>query len=316
MSEDSGWSEYSRLVLKELETLATSIQSLNTEIQELKQDEQLNSVPIILLTAKSDEESKLLGTEIGADAFLGKPFSDQELYSISRNLLSLKSREREVENLNRFLTESVLKRYLPPALIERIIEGDISMDKPAEMRRVTVLFSDLIGFTSISATLGPEAISELLNEYLSTMNDVIFSHGGTIDKFIGDAVMVLFGAPVEMDPKEQAKRAAACARDMQAAMHPIAKAWEDRGSGDLKMRIGIHQGDAVVGNFGSKQRIDYTAIGPSVNLASRIESVCEPGNTLISPTVHEFLDGVVDTELAGEFELKGFDGKTPLFKVI
>ena len=284
-------------------------------IETIRNDDNLKSTPIIILTAKSDEESKLIGKGIGADAFLGKPFSDAELGSTVQNLINLKSREREVEDLNRFLTESVLKRYLPPTLIEKIIGGEISMDKPAEMRRVTVLFSDLCGFTAASETLGPQAISELLNEYLTTMNDVIFNHGGTIDKFIGDAIMVIFGAPAEMDSKEQAERATACARDMQAAMEVIAQEWDSRSAGHLKMRIGIHQGDAVVGNFGSDRRSDYTCIGPTVNLASRIESACDPGEIFISSQLCDFLPDM-KTEKVGEFELRGVDGVQALFNIL
>ena len=109
------------------------------------------------------------------------------------------------------LTETVLKRYLPPALIDRIISGELSMEKPAEMKNVTILFSDLCGFTAASERVGPEVMSRALNNYLSAMNAVIFCHDGTIDKFIGDAIMVLFGAPLELSPEEQARRACACA---------------------------------------------------------------------------------------------------------
>ena len=200
-------------------------------IEALKMDDELNTVPIILLTAKSDEESKLIGTEIGADSFLGKPFNDQELGSIVKNLLSLKSREKEVEKLNYMLTETVLKRYISPVLVDKIIAGEISMDKPAEMRTITVLFSDLSGFTKASAELGPQVISSFLNEYLTKMNDIIFEHGGTIDKFIGDAIMVMFGAPQDMAPEEQAKRAADCALSMQREIETIAKDWEPEGAG-------------------------------------------------------------------------------------
>ena len=281
-------------------------------IEAIRDNEELRGTPMVLLTAKSDEESKIIGTGIGADAFLGKPFNSEELTSTVRNLLQLKTGEKEIQRLNTFLTESVLKRYLPPSLITEIIDGHISMDRPAELRHVTVLFSDLCGFTKKSEVLGPQAIAELLNEYLTTMNDIIFDHGGTIDKFIGDAVMVMFGAPKDMPPEEQVERACACAQDMQRAMVLIAKAWELRGAGDLKMRIGIHRGDAVVGNFGSDKRSDYTCIGPTVNLASRIEGACEPGTVLVSETVFGYLSDTQATR-AGGFSLKGVDAEQSLY---
>jgi signal transduction histidine kinase/class 3 adenylate cyclase/two-component SAPR family response regulator len=280
----------------------------------LKSDDEFNSVPIILLTAKSDEESRLIGTEIGADSFLGKPFNDQELGSIAKNLLSLKSREREVENLNYMLTETILKRYISPALVDRIVSGEISMDKPAEMRLITVLFSDLSGFTKTSQNLGPQVISSFLNEYLTRMNDIIFEHGGTIDKFIGDAIMVMFGAPQDMPPSEQARRAADCSRAMQVEMERIAKDWASEGAGHLRMRIGIHQGDAIVGNFGSDKRSDYTCIGPSVNLAARIESAAYPGEVFVSHELGLHLESSSVKDV-GSFELKGIDGAVRLYKL-
>ena len=183
-------------------------------IEAAKKDALLQSVPIILLTAKSDEESKLIGTEIGADAFLGKPFNDQELGSLVRNLLSLKSREREVEALNHQLTEGVLKRYLPPDLVDQIIAGDAALDQEPQTLNATILFSDLQGFTALSGKLRGRKLARVLNEYLEVMNDVIFEHGGTIDKFIGDAIMVIFGAPKPLVAPEQAQKAATdCARD-------------------------------------------------------------------------------------------------------
>ncbi len=283
-------------------------------IRAIKGDPNLKSVPVVLLTAKSDEESKLAGTQIGADSFLGKPFNAQELTSIVKNLMSLKAREREVEKLNRMLTETVLKRYLPPALIDRIISGELSMEKPAEMRNVTILFSDLCGFTAASERLGPELMSTMLNTYLSAMNEVIFRHGGTIDKFIGDAIMVLFGAPLPLSPQEQVRRACDCAREMQTVLTSMKTEFTRFGLDNMDMRIGIHHGDAVVGNFGSEQRSDYTAIGPTVNMASRIESTCTPGEIFVSEAVNDLL--AADTsDIAGTFELKGIATPKRLFSL-
>ena len=107
------------------------------------------------------------------------------------------------------------------------------MDKPAELRDITVLFSDLKGFTAASEALGPEGISAFLNEYLTVMNEVIFEHGGTIDKFIGDAIMVLFGAPKEMSKEDQVRRAVFCAKAMQIRLKALTHAWQREGSGGL-----------------------------------------------------------------------------------
>ena len=189
------------------------------------------------------------------------------------------------------------------------------MDKPAELRDVTVLFSDLKGFTATSEALGPEGISAFLNEYLTVMNEVIFEHGGTIDKFIGDAIMVLFGAPQEMSAAEQVTCATECAKAMQRTMDGITQMWQAEGAGHLQMRIGIHHGKAVVGNFGSKQRSDYTAIGPTVNMAARIESAGEAGEVFVSEATASLMDDGA-TSPVGEFTLKGIEGKVRLFKVV
>ena len=153
------------------------------------------------------------------------------------------------------LTETVLKRYLPPALIDRIISGELSMDKPAEMRTITILFSDLCGFTASSERVGPERMSRALNRYLSAMNEVIFKHDGTIDKFIGDAIMVLFGAPLALSPEEQVRRACECATEMQSTMAKMKQELAEFGLDELDMRIGIHHGDAVVGTDRSSARL-------------------------------------------------------------
>ena len=221
----------------------------------------------------------------------------------------------KLAELNQFITEGVLKRYLPPALIQQIVAGEVSMDKPAEMKTLTILFSDLKGFTETSEKLGPQEIGNILNDYFSAMNEVIFEHGGTIDKFIGDAIMVFFGAPKSLDPKTQAEQAAACGLAMQHKMRELSRLWADKGAQHLDMRIGVHQGQAVVGNFGSKERMDYTCIGPSVNLASRIESVCEPGEVFISQPVAILLNHGAYEEV-GSFSLKGITDEQTLFRCL
>jgi len=283
-------------------------------VKRLKADSVLASTPVILLTAKSDAESKLLGTEVGADAFLGKPFNTKELLSIVHNLLTLKEREKEVANLNRHITENVLKRYLPPNLIEDILDGRLKMEDEAQAMAVTLLFSDLSGFTAMSELLGAEQMALLLNEYLTEMNEVIFAHGGTIDKFMGDGIMVIFGAPHTMPRSQQAQQAVACGKAMQKSLANLCESWRQKNIQRITMRVGIHQGIAVVGNFGSKQRSDYTAIGPTVNLASRIETSCAQQKVYISSAVAQHLSDNQCIEV-GHFKLKGIEEPMKLYMV-
>jgi len=283
-------------------------------IEKLKGDADLSSIPVILLTAKSDEESKLIGVEIGADSFLGKPFNEQELVSIVRNLLLLKVKQKEVEKLNRHITENVLKRYLPPDLIDKILSGKMKLDGQGRSLPVTVLFSDLCNFTRTTSELGARKISWILNDYLDNMIQVIFDCGGTIDKFIGDAIMVIFGAPSKISADYQIKQATRCAAEMQKALTKLSDNWRSLGIAPIRMRIGIHHGAAIVGDFGNDRRSDYTAIGPTVNLAARIETVCEPGQIFISQVVFNHLpESLADP--VGFFELKGIEEKIPLFLV-
>jgi len=290
-------------------------------IEHLRREPNLRSCPIILLTAKTREADDLLDEDTGADALLGKPFSDQELVSVVRNILELKSRQQEVDELKAQAAESVLRRYLPPDLVDMLLSQD-DLEGGANLLNadpvsvpVTVLFSDLCGFTAMTATLRAVKVARILNEYLEVMNDVIFEHGGTIDKFIGDAIMVLFGAPKAMRPDEQARRAAQCALSMQEAMEELNAKWAAQEIPDLKMRIGIHHGPTVVGNFGSKKRSDYTAIGPTVNMASRIESACEPGQAYVSGEICDYLPEEM-VEVAGTFELKGVSGAVTLYRLV
>ena len=202
-----------------------------------------------------------------------------------RNLLALKSNERKVAQLNQYLTESVLQRFLPPTLVQKANEGALQLDLRPEPRLVTILFSDIVGFTQLSNTLRSRRVAELLNEYLETMTHAIFNNGGTVDKFMGDAVLALFGAPEEMSPNEQVRRAISAARQMYQDLDMLNQRWAEQGIGPVKFRCGIHQGTAVVGMFGSAERSDYTAIGPSVNIAARIQEAATAETILVSAAV-------------------------------
>ncbi|MFN6482737.1 MULTISPECIES: response regulator [unclassified Nostoc] len=289
-------------------------------IQLIRNEEKLKGIPIILLTAKVDEETRIEGTEHGADAYLAKPFNDRELLAEVRNLLALKENERRIVELNTYLTESVLKRFLPAGLVQKAATGNLTLDLRPEPRLITVLFSDIVGFTQLSNTLRSRRVAELLNEYLEAMTKVVFGNGGTVDKFMGDAILALYGAPEELTPNEQVRRAINTARAMHRSLADLNQRWRNQGvfDGDrltnVQFRCGIHQGTAVVGMFGSAERADYTAIGPSVNIAARLQAAAVPGTILVSAAVADYLQEEEITK-GSPLELKGVDETVLTFAV-
>lgn len=286
----------------------------------IRNEEQLKGTPIILLTAKTDEETRISGTEGGADAYLAKPFNNRELLAEVRNLLALKSNERRVVELNTYLTQSVLKRFLPPAMVKKAATGELVLDLRPEPRLITILFSDIVGFTQLANTLRSRRVAELLNEYLETMTRVVFDNGGTVDKFMGDAILAIFGAPEELTSNEQVRRAIATARSMHHSLKKLNQRWLSQGlmginqNTPVQFRCGIHQGTAVVGMFGSAERADYTAIGPSVNIASRLQQAAAPSQILVSATVADYLEENEITKCT-PLKLRGIDETVLTFSV-
>ena len=275
-------------------------------IRLVRADETLRGTPIILLTAKVDDDTRLESVERGADAYLSKPFSDRLVIAEVRNLLALKEKEQQMIERNQYLTESVLKRFLPPSLVQRAAEGTLALDLRPEPKMVTVLFSDIVGFTQLSNTLRSKKVAEILNEYLTEMTRAVFKNGGTVDKFMGDAILAIYGAPEDLNPNEQIRRSIATARDMHASLEVLNAKWTAQGLPKLEFRCGIHQGTAVVGMFGGAERSDYTAVGPSVNIAARLQTAARPGQILVSAAVADYLEEAEITK--GEsLHLKGID---------
>jgi signal transduction histidine kinase/class 3 adenylate cyclase len=289
-------------------------------IRMIREDEKLRGTPVILLTAKADEDTRIEGVERGADAYLSKPFNDRELLAEVRNLVALKQNERRVQQLNSYLTESVLGRFLPPSMVKKAAAGELSLDLRPEPRLITILFSDIVGFTSLANTLRSRRVAELLNEYLAAMTKAVFNNGGVVDKFVGDAVMALYGAPEELTPNEQVRRAVASARSMLFALDELNGRWQEQGIVGVndvplvRFRCGIHQGTAVVGMFGSEERSDYTAIGPAVNIAARLQEAAEPNTIIVSAVVADYLDEDQIVKYKS-LQLKGIDETVLTFVV-
>ncbi|HET9236164.1 MAG TPA: response regulator [Oligoflexus sp.] len=285
-------------------------------LKELQADAELQSTPTILLTAKGDELSRIEAMQLGAIAFLSKPFDIAELVNTVHNLIRLKESEKKIKELNRHMREHVLQRFFPAQVLKRICEGEVAFGSGSSLLPVTILFADLCEFTRNSSVLGPRKISEILNVYLSRMSDIAFAHGGTVDKFIGDGVMLIFGAPEPLESAEQVRRACACALAMQEAIEDLQKTWQAQGLPLFQMRVGIHHGPALVGMFGNERRSDYTVIGPTVNIASRVESAAEPGAIFITQVVRDYLDGENQWQSAGGYKLKGIDGESQLYRLL
>jgi adenylate cyclase len=211
---------------------------------------------------------------------------------------------------------SKMERYHSPAVIDEIVKGVISADE-SEIRGadVSILFADICGFTTVSETKKPEEVAEFLSHFFSCAVESIFAYGGTLDKFIGDAVMAFFGAPIPQD--DHADRAVLCGLMMQRLVSEWNAEREKSSLPPVRIRVGINSGPAVVGNVGTEKRVDYTVLGSAVNIASRLESgVAKPGQVVVSNNTLERIMGSFQTEPLGEFVLKGLQQKMPVFAVL
>lgn len=208
------------------------------------------------------------------------------------------------EILRRRRVLNVFKQYVAPQIVDKISKDkDFELVLGGENRHVAVLFVDIRGFTTISESLRPEEVVEILNEYLGLTTRAIFDNGGTLDKFVGDAAMAVFNAPFDLD--DYIFRAVCTAWDMQAGAAAVAEKCRQRFGRSVSFGIGVHCGDAVVGNIGCDFRMDYTAIGDTVNTAARLESNAKAGQILLSQDVYEAVKDRVRATPMGEIALKG-----------
>ncbi len=214
------------------------------------------------------------------------------------------------QNLERFLSPNVasaLSRYV--AQHGKLWE--------AQEQQVTVLFADVKGFTSLSERLSPREVQDLLNEYLHEMTDVIFKYNGTVDKYIGDGIMAIFGAPRlpdEPSNEQHAVQAVSAALEMQAAQKRLIDKWDPDKA--FTIRVGVNTGLAYTGFFGTSHRLEYTAIGDTVNTASRLESAAEPGSVFVGETTRQTIDGTFTVQEMGELQLKGKAHRVRTYKVL
>jgi adenylate cyclase len=209
-----------------------------------------------------------------------------------------------------------LSQFFSPDVLREIVRHREGVQLGSARRLITVFFSDLRGFTSLSEKMEPEVVAEMLREYLSEMTEIVFAHKGTVDKYIGDCVMAIWNAPFE-DP-DHALNAVKAALEFQARTRAVSAKWEARIGGKIRSGCGINTGEAVVGTMGSRQRLEYTAIGDTVNLAARLETITKDYNTsiIISETTHAYIEGRFMTRELGAVTVKGKTQPVKIFTVL
>jgi len=211
------------------------------------------------------------------------------------------------------LVRSNFERYFSPNIAQVIAQQQDAGRLPSEKRPVVVFFSDIRGFTPMSETMSPDEIAKLLTEYFTEMVDKVFEHGGTLDKFMGDAIMALWGAPIAHE--DDADRAMKCGVDQLDALEKMNKKWKAEGRPELGIGIGINFGEVFAGNIGSDRRLEYTVIGDAVNTASRLCSIAGPNEILISEAFYGQLKKPPKVETLDPIELKGRSKKVPVYRV-
>ena len=215
------------------------------------------------------------------------------------------------------LLTNQLSKFIPPQIHKAMIRGDFNTEITTKRKKLTVFFSDIKNFTSTSETLQPEDLTTYLNEYFSAMTNIAIKYGATIDKYIGDAVMLFFGDPTTKGEKEDARACVEMALKMQEEMIELRKNWKNRGFlTPFQIRIGINTGYCNVGNFGSEQRLTYTIIGGEVNVAARLESAGEADGILMSYETYAHVEDIVDVEEKESVKMKGINRDVKVFSVL
>lgn len=220
------------------------------------------------------------------------------------------------EGRQRRWLKSTFSKYVSPTVVEELVRHPERVSLGGERRVITCLFSDIANFTTMSERLQPEQVVTFLNDYLGELSQAILDQGGTIDKYEGDSIVAFFGAPVPM--QNHAVKAVTAALTMQASCERLSKKWESTLGQPVVTRVGIHTGTAVVGNIGSEVRFDYTAIGDTVNIASRLEGINKEHGTrvTISEATRQLLPSTIPVRALGRARLKGKSEELPIYEAI
>ena len=245
--------------------------------------------------------------------------AEWELRREREELLEQKIRDREIIEEKSRQLESLatrLAKYLSPQIYQSIFSDEQSTASRHSRKNLTLFFSDIVQFTDLTDIMEPERLATVINSYLSEMSSIALESGGTIDKFIGDAILVFFGDPESEGETEDALKCVEMALRMQRRIHELQKHWKKLGaSNGLMVRMGISSGYCTVGNFGSDLRLDYTVLGSPVNLAARLQAMANPGAILVDENTHTLIDDQVVAEPFDTITPKGFARPLQVFQV-
>ena len=310
----------SQSVLKEVQQSKSAVLLSNTE----KEDEiaQVSSLKIMgissVMCAPIIHNDEVLGVihldlSTGQGSFAKK---DLQLLGSISNYIALsvanagltKSIEREVK------LQAQFERLLSPSIVKQLVSGNLNIGQAGELREVTIMFVDIRGFTRMSHKASPKAVVNLLNEYFERVVEIIFKYGGTVDKFMGDAVMVLFGAPISM--QQQTDAAVSCALDIQAMLSVWNKQRVKGKQSLIPVGIGINSGEVVVGSIGSSKTMQYTVIGNAVNVASRLTNIAKAGQIIASHQTIKQLQTKATFKALPPQSIKGITGNIQTYEIM
>ena len=309
-------------------------------VKQLKQDSKLRFIPVILVTAKADTRDLVIGLEAGGDDYLTKPFEQAALVARVRSLLRIKELHDKVQaqaaqlqeqteqlsSWNQLLEKRVadqlaeierigrLQRFLAPQVAKMIASSDTPEAQLASHRReITVVFCDLRGFTSFTESTEPEEVMAVLHEYHESLGQLIFRYEGTLERFLGDGIMIIFNDPIPC--ADHSERAVRLALDMRDSVAVLSKEWRRKGH-ELGFGIGIASGYATLGQIGFERRREYTAIGSVTNLASRLCGEARAGQIVTSQRVYGSVESSVEAVSIGDLTLKGFNRPIPAYDIL
>jgi adenylate cyclase len=289
-------------------------------LKHIKENSAWRAIPVIVISGRQDMDGIISCIEAGADDYLFKPFNQVLLQArITAGLERKRWHDREEQyreqlERNEQFIRATFGRYVSDEVVANLLEKPEGLKLGGDLREVTILMSDIRAFSTICERLPPDQVMKMLNNYLGTMSEIIMDHQGTIDEFIGDAILAIFGAPTSRP--DDAQRAVRCALDMQQAMNDLNRDNREAGLPEISMGIGINTGAVIAGNIGSEKRSKYGVVGHQVNLTARIESQTAGGEVLISETTRDKLNQAFTLGEQKQVRVKGINEPVSIYQVL